>query len=175
LWYSTQISSVFSKKFLDYQNLKIIDNFKIGELPLEIDLILHLTDKNYVSIKLPGMKPIVDIIQLSGTNGLVIEYKSQSDRLTIPDVYKLEGYRNFYLMNEYKHYNSEDIGKLVICTNKPKSVLDKFKSDLISKGIYKLQTIVPVYIIIINELEYNQDNLNILLFSSGKTKKRRRN
>ncbi|MHA1338411.1 MAG: hypothetical protein ACTSRZ_01640 [Promethearchaeota archaeon] len=162
---------IIKDKLTKYQ-VKI--NEKIGELPLEIDLIVEQGKKSQesdLSIKGAEKSLSLGIITKRLLKYNLVEYKSSHDNPEDFNLSKVMGYLGLYA-------NREQIGlqdlcskfsAWYICSSYPK-FMDNLKSndyieDTSDKGVYalKIKFPCPFYILIIEELEKNIENLPLLL------------
>ncbi len=147
--------------------LEIAEDIKVGKLPLEIDLIVRITDMSRISSI--GFYPIFKVYQLDGRNIIIVEYKSGSDRLEYRDLSKIHAYRYLYM---YKtDYDIDDTFPLLIITQPQNTVFEKVNKKQIDPGIYQLEYETRIYLIVINELEVLEKNLGLLYYSTGKKEK----
>ena len=123
--------------------------FEILKLPKKVDILI-----------VEAEKPIQDSVLLFTyfKKYNIIEFKSESDRFRIRDLYKIGHYINGVLMKE-KAANLENTTFTLISTNKPNWLFKKFGFQEIKKGLYVAGdiSIIKVYVILIGEIELGFD------------------
>lgn len=101
-----------------------------------------------------------------------IEFKGKSDPLTIHDYHLILGRAHLYLGE--KEISSSEMTVTIISARKPINVLrhcpDDVRWEEIAVGYYVSTDILPVHLIVINELPLEPKNYPLLLFASSKKK-----
>jgi len=149
---------------------EIQPDISVGKLPLKIDLIIkcHRTSTEPVTI------PLLEA-QLTQMN--LIEYKSSHDIPKKQDLAKLIGYLGLYCDQHHQGVR-EIITQFTlwyITANRP-AFFDTLLKELIItetdvRGLYQLQApfLCPYLLLVINEVDISEENLPLLLLSSGET------
>ena len=101
-----------------------------------------------------------------------IEFKGKSDPLTIHDYHLIRGRAHLYLGE--KKLSASEMTVTIISARKPINVLrhcpDDVRWEEIAVGHYVSTDILPVHLIVINELPIEPKNYPLLLFASSKKK-----
>ncbi len=143
------------------------DHYKVGELPLEIDMILHYKDSTKLNTLIEnGLGAIASIFKFSDKKYIVGEYKSKNDNHKRKIIFKLQAYRFLFIDRELKKNPmiDKDITSLLILTKKMDDYMYPVRK--MDKGIYSLKTEPEIYVIVINELEIKPSNYGLLNFST---------
>ncbi|MHA1265881.1 MAG: hypothetical protein ACTSRS_11685 [Candidatus Helarchaeota archaeon] len=142
----------------------------VGKLPLKIDLVIKCPYK----FKGQGRIPILET-NFAEIN--LIEYKSSHDIPKNQDLAKLIGYLGLYCNQNKQGIDviSTQFTIWYISAKRPSFINNLLEKKIItpkkSPGLYQLQIpfLCPYFLLIINELDISEDNLPLLLLSSGKT------
>ena len=139
---------------------------EVSHLPRTIDAVVVLrpeTDREKVRYETPI--PYANLYNL-------IEFKSENDRLTIPDFRLILGRSNLY-MGENRIPVS-NITITIVCAGTPRKVLKHSQVEVefesLGGGYYRSTDKLPVHIIAINELEVTPKNYPLLMFATSKQK-----
>ena len=101
-----------------------------------------------------------------------IEFKGKNDPLTIHGYHLILGRAHLYLGE--KEISASEMTVTIISARKPINVLrhcqDDVKWEEIGEGHYVSSDILPVHLIVINELPMESKNYPLLLFASSKKK-----
>jgi len=101
-----------------------------------------------------------------------VEYKGKNDPLTIHDYHLILGRAHLYLGE--KKISASEMTVTIISARKPINVLrhcqDDVKWEEIGEGHYVSSDILPVHLIVINELPIEPKNYPLLLFAPSKKK-----
>ena len=118
---------------------------EIFKQPKKVDLLIVEADK-----------PIHDYLQLFDyfRKNNIIEFKSESDRFRIRDLFKVGVYINGILLAERKA-NQENTTFTLITTNKPGWLFEKFRFREIKKGLYVTNeiSIIEVHVVLTGEID----------------------
>ncbi|MHA1402543.1 MAG: hypothetical protein ACTSSI_02175 [Candidatus Helarchaeota archaeon] len=151
----------------------IHQDVSVGKLPLKIDLVVK-------RLKNPQKEMTIPLLERYFKDINLIEFKSSHDRPKKQDLAKLIGYLGLYC-NQY------GLGIENICTQftlwyisarQPSFFKELIKKKILLKmdysGFYRLQVSFPCpyFLLIINELKISEQNLPLLLLSSGDTLKK---
>ena len=101
-----------------------------------------------------------------------IEFKGKNDPLTIHDYHLIRGHAHLYLGE--KELSASEMTVTIISARKPINVLrhcpDDVRWEEVAVGHYVSTDILPVHLIVINELPIEPKNYPLLLFASSKKK-----
>ncbi len=151
------------------RNITVSSSFKVGKLPLEIDLVMEMQTNTDFSM----LQPLKEVFERSGCNRLIIEFKSRAEGLTISHIRKLIAYRHLYLITE-DPWDSKRTSHLIIIVSSPRKLLKKLDVQPITKGIYKFSfDRSECFMIVANELEMSRENLGLAIFTSSIRKSRK--
>lgn len=132
------------KKFFE-QFAIVKTEFEILKLPRKVDILI-----------IEAEKPIQDSVLLFKyfKKFNIIEFKSESDRFRIRDLYKIGHYINGIFLKE-KTANPENTTFTLIATNKPEWFFEKFEFQEIKKGLYVTHeiSIIDVHVILTGEID----------------------
>ncbi len=142
----------------------------VGKLPLRIDLVIkcHRTPSSPMTV------PLLEA-HLAQIN--LIEYKSSHDLPKRQDLAKLLGYLGLYC-DQHKHGLKTIINQFTlwyISALRPSFFDSLIKESVItstsSPGLYQVQVPFPCpyFLLIIDELNISEENIPLLLLSSGET------
>ncbi|MHA1652174.1 MAG: hypothetical protein ACTSYB_18485 [Candidatus Helarchaeota archaeon] len=142
----------------------------VGKLPLKIDLLIKCHQKSAEPATIPLLEARLTQLNL-------IEYKSSHDIPKKQDLAKLIGYLGLYC-DQHRQGVREIITQFTlwyITANRP-PFFDALLEELILtetdvRGLYQLRVpfLCPYFLLVINELDISEENLPLLLLSSGKT------
>ncbi|MHA1360670.1 MAG: hypothetical protein ACTSRC_21320, partial [Candidatus Helarchaeota archaeon] len=142
----------------------------VGKLPLKIDLIIKCPQKSIKTAVIPLLETHFAYLNL-------VEYKSSHDIPKRHDLMKLIGYLGLYC-DQYQ-YNIQDVTAQFtlwyITAKRPAFYNILLKKGIIIQteifGLYQLQAsfLCPYFLLVINELDISEENLPLLLLSSGNT------
>ncbi|HBD93016.1 MAG: hypothetical protein A2015_00910 [Spirochaetes bacterium GWF1_31_7] len=142
----------------------VITDYEIVKLPKKADiLIIEMHEK---------LNQKLDIFKYFDTFN-IIEFKSAADHFKVgEDDLKISFYINGVLLQE-QDANEKNTTFTVVSSAKPVALLKKFKNNIqkIVPGLYKIENIalIPVHIIVINELEgdFTEEYTLLKEFSNG--------
>jgi len=172
LVYDNFFKNVFTKTY-DNPNLEIYIDKPLGQLPLKADIIIKIPNN------LLGTLPIPLLSNLFSTNN-IIEFKSAHDTTNETDLSKLIAYLGHYAFSNNISLNQmrTQLRIIYISAKRPKFIDNYIDNNYIQKennnGLYilNLVNLCEFYIIIIDEIEINEDNLPLLFCSSAEALKR---
>lgn len=127
---------------------KVITDYEIIELPKKVDLLIIEADE-----------PLEDYLEVMKyfRQFNVIEFKSENDKFDLnKDVYKLGIYMNGILLKE-ENANQDNTTFTLVSSRKLRKFLNKYNATKIRDGLYRIDniSIIPIYVIIISEIEVN--------------------
>jgi len=134
-------------------------------LPLIIDLVIK---KKRERRKYPKLPIITKYLKKYN----IFEFKSAYDKPKDTDISKLTGYCGLY--SEKMKINIIGMKKITcwyVVSRRPRFIQD-LKLKKLENGLYYFDFYYPIYFLIINDIDINEENILLLLFSSG-TKLRR--
>ena len=153
------------KEELGNKDLKVDSDIKVGKLPLIIDLVIK---KKRERRKYPKLPIITKYLKKYN----IFEFKSAYDKPKDTDISKLTGYCGLY--SEKMKINIIGMKKITcwyVVSRRPRFIQD-LKLKKLENGLYYFDFYYPIYFLIINDIDINEENILLLLFSSG-TKLRR--
>ncbi|MHA1230721.1 MAG: hypothetical protein ACTSRP_10435 [Candidatus Helarchaeota archaeon] len=146
---------------LSKEKIQVATDLTVGKLPLKIDLVIKILDFTGVKFE------ILPIILKKLKKDNIFEFKSARDHAKGRDISKLIGYVGLYCdQNNINILEMKDITAWYISAQKPRFI-DKLKFEYITKGLYYFDFYFPIYLLVINELKITEQNIPLLLFSSG--------
>ena len=150
---------------------EIYPDMPVGTLPLKIDVVVKCLRK--------PVEGLIPLLETHFTQINLFEYKSSHDIPKQQDLSKLIGYLGLYC-DQHKigiDQIPRDFTLWYISAKIPKFFDNLLQSDKIikttTKALYRLNLpfLCPYYLIALNELEIIEENLPLLLLTSGKTLK----
>jgi hypothetical protein len=146
----------------------VIHSYKIGELPLEIDLLFILRQSG------KEIGPVFGPYSQYAKKYNIVEFKGRTDRFPKRTIAKVRGYFNFYTADENLPLtiDTDAIGWIVSAPTpkwlKTEQSIKKLAEDC--PGLYQCQSAnnIPVNIILLTELPIKEPFYSFLLFSKGK-------
>ena len=166
--YDRFFKNLISEYFKD--DFEIFNEFSIGKAPIKIDLIIKIKNLENMRLSIPILSKNLSYIN-------IFEYKSSHDTPQIYDLDKLIGYLGLYL--EQTRISIEDASNVCtlwyISSKTPNFLSNLIKNGTIIKteelGLYRLNIPFPCkyFILIINEIEILENNIPLLLLTSGES------
>jgi hypothetical protein len=145
---------------------RVITDYELLTIPKRVDLLIIELEK-----------PIINYVKIFSyfKRYNIIEFKSEKDRFIFwKDLYNIGIYLNGVLLKEkVKNYDNSTFS--LVTTLKPKKLLDTFKAKELRKGIYTINniSIIPINIVVIEELEINYEKETEILKEFTSLKDRR--
>jgi hypothetical protein len=148
----------FKQEIKDYfvSFAKVITDYEIIELPKKVDLLI-------IEVTQPIEEHVKIFKYFKRFN--IIEFKSERNRSRLnQDLYKILIYIGDILLKE-KEADEENSTFTLVTSLKPVKFLRKYNATELRQGLYKIEniTLIPIHIVVIEELEINFDyELSIL-------------
>ena len=147
-------------------NVIIQTQVEVSRLPRTIDVLVIIEHTDYL-LKVRLETPF-EHFRVHNQ----IEFKGKSDPLTIHDYHLIRGRAHLYLGE--KELSASEMTVTIISARKPINVLHHCPDDVrweeVAVGHYVSTDILPVHLIVINELPIEPKNYPLLLFASSKKK-----
>ena len=156
------------KAVLKTEEVEIYSEVEVGKLPLKIDMVVQC--KKCIRAERKELKSLIKQIK----KWAIVELKFANESLTIGKILKMIAY--FALFAESKNLSLKELKEvlpIIITARKPVKVFRESREEgytiekLEVKGFYRLNLLIPLMIVVINELPLTEEFLPLLLFARG--------
>ena len=165
--FEARMIQLLTRRF-EAANLLVKDHFKVGELPLEIDLLVNLPhEKSESSADLP-------VLFQHFRRHNVMELKTEVDPLEVGDLVKLQAYAWHYMFKG-SIYTIADVTATAIAHHLPAPVqaaLPDLGYEPVSKGIFKRKSDLASFLISIEDVPDELVPEELQIFSNAARRKR---
>lgn len=165
--FEARLIQLLSRRF-EAAQLKVQDHFKVGELPLEIDLLANFENEAYES--LANLPPLFHYFQRHN----LFELKTEVDPLTLADLVKLQAYAWHYMFKE-ELYVIADVTATALVHHVPAPVLKALPAlgyEPYSNGVFKRKSDLVSFLISIEDVPDELVPEELLVFSNRERRKR---
>jgi hypothetical protein len=166
--YETWLIQLLRRRF-EQARFKVEDHFSVGELPLEIDMIV-ITAEEETKPDFSQVPPLFHYFRRYN----VMELKTEGDRLEIADLLKLQAYGWLYMIKKELR-KVADMTLTALVHHLSPTILDALPElgyRPTTKGVFKRDSDMVSYLIVFNELPDEITPEELQAFSNPKRRQR---
>ena len=129
-------------------NLQVEDHLKVGDLPLEIDMVVMITQPDWT----PDFSKFPKLFDYFRRHN-IIEVKTEQDRMEVEDLQKLLAYGWLYMIRHHLQSPTEVTLTALVhhLPSATRNILPQYGFQFMAPGIYRREQDALTYLIVFNE------------------------